>query len=517
MKYLVYILAFLIIPALPLTAQSNLQEMPAPLIKLYSPKDYKAHGQNFAIVQNKQGVLYFGNFSGVLEYDGVFWKTIPTKNITKVSALYLDSAQRVMVGANNEFGYLAPDKSGSYNFVSISNSESDFGAITSIFQTADGIYFIAKNKIFLWNGKTLKNWKIKETITSAFLANNIIYIFKTGVGLTRFDHGNFFRFPFVKDTENIQDVNSVLFLNGKTFITTSHQGIFTFVNGAIGRLQTQANEYLNGKEIFSGKVMNDNTLGIFASGGNFLSIHPENGEINSRVRENDRFVGERVNFWIQDRMGGLWMALNNGIAQMAITSPISYYSENENLRGQINDIFRFDGKLFTATSSGLYYLDNGKFLSFPSIKVAVWSLTGAYGILYAATSRGVYSIAKGNKATPISDDFTFCIYQSKKIKSKLYFGLENGLAEMDLSKGGRIKNIPGINGQIFKIAEDLDGNLWLESQTNGIFKFNQDTQKIVDYSTGKGLPTRLLNRISVGPAGLLVSNIKGVFQYEKTT
>ncbi|MBE9461786.1 ATP-binding protein [Dyadobacter subterraneus] len=516
MKYFFYILTFLIISAGHLVAQSNLQEMPAPLIKLYSPKDYKAHGQNFAIVQNKQGVLYFGNFSGVLEYDGVFWKTIPTKNITKVSALYLDGTQRVMVGANDEFGYLAPDKSGSYNFVSINGSEKEFGAIINIFQTADGIYFVAKNKIFLWNGKKLKSWKTKESITSAFLANNIIYVFKAGIGLTRFDHGNFFRFPLANEAENIQDANSVLFLNGKTFVTTSHQGIFTFINGKLGSLQSPANDYLSGKEIFSGKVMNDNTLGIFASGGNFLSIHPENGEINSRVRENDRFVGERVNYWIQDRMGGLWMALNNGIAQMAITSPISEYAENENLRGQINDVFRFDGKLFTATSSGLYYLDNGKFLSFPSIKVAVWSLTGANGILYAATSRGVYSISKNNKATPLSDDFTFCIYQSKKIKSKLYFGLENGLAELDFSKGGRIRNIPGITGQIFKMAEDQDGNLWLESQTNGIFKFDQDSQKVTDYSSGKGLPTRLLNRISTGPAGLLVSNVKGVFQYDKS-
>ena len=42
----------------------------------YSAKSYKAAPQNWAIQQDKRGVLYIGNNEGVLEYDGVSWRLI---------------------------------------------------------------------------------------------------------------------------------------------------------------------------------------------------------------------------------------------------------------------------------------------------------------------------------------------------------------------------------------------------------------------------------------------------------
>jgi hypothetical protein len=44
-----------------------------PFIKNFSSTDYKAHAQNFSIVRDHDGILYFGNFAGVLQYDGEFW------------------------------------------------------------------------------------------------------------------------------------------------------------------------------------------------------------------------------------------------------------------------------------------------------------------------------------------------------------------------------------------------------------------------------------------------------------
>ena len=47
-----------------------------PLITNYLPKEYSANVQNWAVIQDNRGVLYFGNVSGVLEYDGVNWRLI---------------------------------------------------------------------------------------------------------------------------------------------------------------------------------------------------------------------------------------------------------------------------------------------------------------------------------------------------------------------------------------------------------------------------------------------------------
>ena len=53
-----------------------------PYIQNFSPTDYNAEIQNFSIVQDKRGLIYFGNNKGVLVYDGVSWRLIPTANKT---------------------------------------------------------------------------------------------------------------------------------------------------------------------------------------------------------------------------------------------------------------------------------------------------------------------------------------------------------------------------------------------------------------------------------------------------
>jgi len=42
-------------------------------IRNYPPDEYGAHNQNWAILQDSRGVMYFGNSDGALEYDGESW------------------------------------------------------------------------------------------------------------------------------------------------------------------------------------------------------------------------------------------------------------------------------------------------------------------------------------------------------------------------------------------------------------------------------------------------------------
>ena len=43
-----------------------------PYIQNFSPTDYNAEIQNFSIIQDKRGLIYFGNNKGVLVYDGIY-------------------------------------------------------------------------------------------------------------------------------------------------------------------------------------------------------------------------------------------------------------------------------------------------------------------------------------------------------------------------------------------------------------------------------------------------------------
>ena len=69
-----------------------------PFIRNYGPKEYKANSQNWTIVQDNRGIMYFGNSAGILEYDGVNWRLIKTKDDAVVRMLAKDKKdQRKLV------------------------------------------------------------------------------------------------------------------------------------------------------------------------------------------------------------------------------------------------------------------------------------------------------------------------------------------------------------------------------------------------------------------------------------
>lgn len=77
----------------------------SPIVRSYSVSDYNAGIQNWAIAQDERGVMYFGNNSGLLEFDGSAWRLyeLPTKGI--VRAIYISEDGRIYVGSYEEFGY----------------------------------------------------------------------------------------------------------------------------------------------------------------------------------------------------------------------------------------------------------------------------------------------------------------------------------------------------------------------------------------------------------------------------
>ena len=60
-----------------------------PLLKTFKAKDYNAGTQNWAVLQDEQGMLYVGNNMGVLEFDGVHWRSLVTPNQSLVRSLAL--------------------------------------------------------------------------------------------------------------------------------------------------------------------------------------------------------------------------------------------------------------------------------------------------------------------------------------------------------------------------------------------------------------------------------------------
>lgn len=93
----VFLISIFYLISISLYAQINKNGIP--LIKNYSPLEYNAAEQNWAICEDSRGVIYIGNNDeGVLEYDGNTWDKIQIANNSIVRSLEYSSDGVVYVG-----------------------------------------------------------------------------------------------------------------------------------------------------------------------------------------------------------------------------------------------------------------------------------------------------------------------------------------------------------------------------------------------------------------------------------
>jgi hypothetical protein len=99
-------------------------EFGIPVFRNYTSREYRAHFQNWAIIQDKQGLILVANNDGLLEYDGVNWRRydLEGKLFHSLRSLGIDNSGTVYCGTGSHFGYLMPDSRGRLKFNSLLDS-----------------------------------------------------------------------------------------------------------------------------------------------------------------------------------------------------------------------------------------------------------------------------------------------------------------------------------------------------------------------------------------------------------
>ena len=97
------------------------EERGFPLIQTYEPTLPEASTQFFDATRDSRGILYFGNLSGVLVFDGAWWRRIEVGKAITAFRVKGGENGRVGVGGVDEIGYLAPDGHATLRYVSLIN------------------------------------------------------------------------------------------------------------------------------------------------------------------------------------------------------------------------------------------------------------------------------------------------------------------------------------------------------------------------------------------------------------
>ncbi|MCK4662739.1 MAG: PAS domain-containing protein [Bacteroidales bacterium] len=565
-KYCINFIFLLLIPVLILS-----QETGKPFFRNYSPKEYKGHTQNWAIIQDKFGMLYFGNQEGVLEYDGTNWRQIKTTNNSTVRSLDIDSTGNIYVGAVGEFGKLIPDNSGKLtyiSFVSLFDSvHQDFADVWNTRITNDGIYFLTDNILFRYNHNNVKTWKKQGNYF--YMCKKVydeLYIHEYGIGLKIMKNDSLHLLKNGEKFANLGIHTIVPFKEKSLLIGGRNFGLveYNLNKEKLIKFSEPVNKFLKENQLYHGVQLTDNKyiIGTVRKGAIVIN---DRGEFLQYFNQQNSLQNESV-YFIHYRTGqNLWFGLDNGISRIEMDSPFRFWDKSTGLKGTIIDIIRNNGQLYVATGLGIYYLDVSdtlkaidKFKHVEGIAEQSWcfinfdyqynnnvdnkkSFKENNSILLAGTSMGIYEI-KNDKAKIIHRSAeVFSLYQSKKYPKVVFIGYKDGIGKMvwneHTNKWKIFDKIKGVNYEIRSIADDSNGDLWLgpiyksvikisfnENNTDEYYDNNKINKPVFDenvsiqsFDTTNGFPLVKQTQIYNYNNELIFATNKGIYRFDENT
>ncbi|MCI0693879.1 ATP-binding protein [candidate division KSB1 bacterium] len=525
------------------------QEAGKVFITNYSPKEYGAHPQNWAIVQDDRGVMYFGNNNGVLEYDGVSWRLIQLPNKSVARSLAKDKNGRIYVGGVGDFGYLAADSLGQMRYLSLlAYIQAEDLPFTDVWQTwviKNSVYFRAANVLFRWADHRIMAWKPRTSFHVSFVVRDTLYVRQWQVGLMRMLDDSLRIAPNGERFAEERIYVMLPFDEKKILIGTREQGLFLLDGATITpfRLAPAAAAFLSTNQLYSpGVILSGDLLALGTLRGG-LAIIDRQGNL---IRQIDKAAGLADNILhhaFADNQDALWLAFNNGLARVEPNSPFTFYDEQSGVKTAIAFILRHRGLLYVATSLGVSYLQAAQREFRPVSGIASQSLAllAVDDMLLAATNEGVYRI-DGDRAVSVKAsvnntyraNFLHRSRQRLNLKegsARIFAGLETGLAALRFESAGAggkwidEGSIDGIHEDIIRIVEQEPGILWLGTRTQGVLRveFTEPTQneadlphpKIERFGVAQGLPAGGVTVFIVADKTYFVSQ-DDIFRFDPT-
>lgn len=530
MKREAFILIFTFI-SVSLFAQIN--NIGSPVIINYTRSDYKAANQNWSIQQAYNGMMYFANNEGLLEYDGTFWNLYPLPNNSVLRSVKNGPETRMYAGGFNEIGYYEIGESGGAHYYSLTDllkkEDKDFEEVWKIYQHSDGIIFQSYMQIMIYKNDQINVIKAPSLFHFSFLVNNEYYVNDMKEGLMRFALG---KLHPLMGTEALRgkEIWGMQSYRDQIMLATASKGLFLYNGNNLCSISSPANSFLKKNQIYSMLRLsnNDYVFGTIQDGCLFTNNSLEPGKV---VNMSDGLQNNTILCMEEDLDGNLWLGTDHGIDYVKLNSSIRLLGESYGLSGGYTANIH-NGILYLGTNQGLFckrvndlneiFNSEKQFKLIENSKGQVWSLNTIDNTLFCGHNNGTF-IIKGSEAHKTCDitGGWICLQipdDPEKIIGGTYTGLI--LFKKQNNNWRFIKSYKGFTESARKMAFDKDGSLWMVHGYKGAYHifFDSSYDSILSYdfypSDNHGLNGQVID-IAKSDDRLLFICTEGFYTFDK--
>jgi len=505
-----------------------------PKITNYPPKVYGYESQNYSIVSDDNGFMYFGNLNGVLVFDGAEWSLIdmqggPTLAKTKSGDIY--------AAAYNNFGVIKKNANNDVYFHSISDEFptkfNNIKSIRSIKSFGNDIIIQTDKKIYLWhNDLYLVDYNNNGYKT--FKVDTNFFVNKIGFGLFRYEYSKLIPVNNNNIFKN-NDIESILYYSkNKLLIKVKNNTFFILNKENITPFKTDADYFFSNTDISNSAKLTNNQF-LYGTERCGIVLLNKQGKLICNIKKESGLLDDNINdIFVDKEKKHVWLATENGISRIDMPNIFTFYGKSSGIGGTTRDIIRFNNNIYISTSQGVFKMlnknilninqkcySNQKFEPIQNLSINSYKFYNINNQLFITTKEGLYRINNDNSVDFIFEGEFEKIIQLKSDSNLFLISNANGVLLTRWQNNTLIKKgqIRGFSCKIRSLAEDKNGIIWAGSDNYGLYRiFFKDSistnAQITSISNGLGLPDDF-EWIDVYHTrnGVLFSTFKGVYRF----
>jgi len=456
-------------------------------LRNYIADHIPVNNQNWKIFQSPAtGYVYFANSLGLVEYNGISSKVYSMPYRQGVRSVYVNRDGTIFTGSFEDFGYWEKDNETGLIYHSLAESitvpKND--EIWNICEMKGVIYFQSFTTIYKYDYKTLKTLKCPAIMLFMFRVGDRFMVQVIDRGLYWFDGSDF---EFIPGSEQFGSVKVHAVIErgfDEYWICTANNGIFTFNGKTFSPQKSEVSDFLKEQTCNGGLAVNDSLI-VFGTILKGIVICDERGVIQKEYNYSNGLNNNTVLSLFSDRIGNLWVGLDEGANYINISSPVTLFSNTTGNLGTIYTVLRDNDHLYLGTNHGLFITDirqkRGDF-SFENLRIIpntqgqVWELGRFDGQILCGHNDGTYLV--GTNSTKIISGITGG-WSIKKYGDMLLEGTYTGIISLKKDNSGQWSYRSRVRGYAEPtrfIEVDYLGYVWAIHQHKGLYRLELNEQ-----------------------------------------
>ena len=457
------------------------KQLGTPFIKNFTEEGIKNNLKIYDISQNTNGEMYFATPAGLLEFDGIRWKSYKYGLESDLRSVFYKDDQHIYTSGHGGFGYWSKNTKGILEYTSLFFKEPKkndplLPTFFRIKEIKQKILFQTFQQIYIYDPKT----NVIDII-GAFKGFNILFssrerAFIQDQKLGLFEIKNKDRISIIgKEVGQLHIVGVFVQSRDELLIVTKNNGVWTWKDKKLVKNDWLVNSVLEKYLVNDVQEFEGNQL-IIGTVRNGVYIVSHQGEVLLHLEKSNGLIANTVRRVFTDLNNNLWIGLDNGLSYLQTNSKTNYLIDRDGALGTVFASHVKDSLLYLGTNQGLFEKNILLLKSKPKLLDKnigqIWEIEEVDDQVLVGSHEGIFVIDDQELETIHLEAGAWTFKKHPKINDILYVGFYSGIGVFKRTKGKWVfqKKWEAFGESSRFIEFDKFGELWVAHPSKGYYR-----------------------------------------------